>query len=458
MKEISLDDWKRLSPEWGSARKKWAEVSRKLAAGIVEEEKTWHQVRPHAARIQTYDNANRAAKKVPIPVSEFQMTGMRVPWDELDGMDWVILLSNRPSRADRCRWERLNGDNWATLLAVRPQFEDKCAWEKLGGRAWSKLLSVRPRFAKRCPWEKLGESDWKRLLAAQPQLAGHQSAQADAEVDAGALLERFRTGLTREGLLELAGAAGRRLVPEGAQLGEWRVGGFLGRGGSAEVYCARHSLLGTQAALKVLWREEPQPKERFLREARFLAGRPGASFPMFLGAGETEGRPWMALELLEAYPLPSKDAEVAKYMLEVGAAVAALHAAGWLHRDIKPENVLRRADGHAVLADLGLLKKFRTGGDEKAGGGASTVSVVDGHPVGVGTPAYAAPEQFAGGEATPAMDVHALGILGNTCFGGNPPKDWKRILSKATNTVPGWRYPTVEAMMRAIQRLKCRKE
>jgi serine/threonine-protein kinase len=71
--------------------------------------------------------------------------------------------------------------------------------------------------------------------------------------------------------------------------------------------------------------------------------------------------------------------------------------------------------------------------------------------VGVGTPGYAAPEQFDGGEATPATDVYALGILGDACFGGRPPSNWEGILGKATNAVPRRRYPNVGEMMAAIR-------
>lgn len=448
---MDVRQWKEISGEWASASKHWEEVSRKLAEGIVESyPPPPKEIKPAFSRVH-YGPRPVPERPRPMPFGWTSNEKIVNPWDELDGMDWVILLARRPSRAPRCRWGKLDGDNWADLLSVKPQFEDKCAWNKLDGGAWSRLLSVRPLFAGKCAWEKLGEEDWKRLLAAQPKLARYRK---NAEGDVMALFERFRTGLTREGVLELAGAAGRRLLPEGTEVGEWTVGGFLGRGGSAEVYCARHRFLGVLAALKVLWREEPQPRERFRREARFLMEEPGASFPRVLGAGETDGRPWMALELLEEYPLPSEGGEVARYLLEVGAAVAALHAKGWLHRDIKPENILRRADGHAVLADLGLLKKYAEVGEEESGNATGTVSVVDGRPVGVGTPAYAAPEQFAGGEATPAMDVHALGMLGDQCFGGNPPKNWERVLAKATNSVPRRRYQSVDEMMAAIKKLK----
>jgi hypothetical protein len=262
--------------------------------------------------------------------------------------------------------------------------------------------------------------------------------------DGDTSLERY---LAREGA-----ARGEPEAPHlweaGREVGEWTVTAFLARGGSAETYCARHRRLGTAAALKVLWREEAAPRARFERETAFLMENRDPAFPAFLGTGEEEGRPWMAMELLEECPLPSADAEVARYLDDVGRGVAALHARGWLHRDLKPRNILRRADGHAVLVDFGLLKPI--GGEETVAAGPA-LSVVDGREVGVGTPGYSAPEQFAGGPATPAADVYALGMLAEECFGGKPPRAWNRIIRRATGALPRQRYAGVAEMLRAIR-------
>lgn len=266
--------------------------------------------------------------------------------------------------------------------------------------------------------------------------------------DSDELLEAY---LAESGEADLAEQTPPRLWDDGREVGEWIVTGFLARGGNAEVYCAKHRRLGTRAALKVLWRDGTGPRERFETESRFLMGNPGPSFPAFHGAGVEDGRPWLAMELLDECPLPSSDRAVARYLLDVGEGVATLHAHGWLHRDIKPRNILRRADGRAVLADFGLLKAIGEDGPERAvaGGGPS---VVDGKEVGVGTPGYSSPEQFTGGGATPAADVYALGMLAEECFGGNPPRVWEKIIRGATAALPRQRYPDVASLLRAIRR------
>ena len=259
--------------------------------------------------------------------------------------------------------------------------------------------------------------------------------------------------LSRSGAAAAGDAAGNgRLWREGREVGEWTVAGFVGRGGSAEVYCARHRRLGTAAVLKVLCRDGDGPRERFDRETRFLMESPGLSFPVFYGAGVEEGRPWIAMELLEDCPLPSTDKAVASYLLDVARGVAELHRRGWIHRDLKPRNILRRSDGHAVLVDFGLLKRAGEDAARETAAGRVSPSVVDGREVGVGTPGYAAPEQFAGGAATPATDVHALGILADECFGGRPPRVWERIIRRATASLPRQRYADAAAFARAIRR------
>ena len=254
-------------------------------------------------------------------------------------------------------------------------------------------------------------------------------------------------------------AAGR--FPPGSIFGVWRLTAFIGRGGNGEVYCAEHATLGTPAAVKVLVREEPRAKERFAREAKLLSELKSTSFPQFFSYGESNGFPYIAMELLEPGDLPKGEGAVARFLLDVCDAVAELHAQGIVHRDIKPGNILWRMVGSRVprdrrravraslpavpvLADLGLVKDVAT-----SAAGRPTSDITIG---GVGTPGYGAPEQMERGEATPAVDIHALGVLADRCFGGHPPRAWARIIERATSSIPARRYPTVAAFARAIRR------
>ena len=257
----------------------------------------------------------------------------------------------------------------------------------------------------------------------------------------------------------------------GTEIGGWRIAGFIGRGGSSEVYCVKNCSTGEPAALKILHRTERQHLDRFAREVHFLETHAGMAvspsvgsrvprdrhFPRFFAKGTYDRRPYVVQELLEPLPLPRSEREIARFFCSVAEGVSELHALGLVHRDIKPANILWRLVGSRVprdrrpavpvIIDFGLLKEISIA-PVRSG---DNLSVVDGREVGVGTPRYAAPEQFAGGEATPATDIHALGRLAYECFEGRPPRIWARIIRRATSSIPKERYQTAGDFIRAIR-------
>ena len=238
----------------------------------------------------------------------------------------------------------------------------------------------------------------------------------------------------------------------GTVISNWRIVAFLGRGGSGEVYRAVHGANPHQeAAVKILVRSDGSRLERFRREADMLSELKCRALPRIYGFGEVDGKPYMAMELLDPYELPREDREIASFLIAVAEGVKSLHDCGVVHRDIKPQNIMRRKDGSPVIIDLGLAKRISDAQRLPQ----STLSIVDGRQVGLGTPQYAAPEQFSGGEITPGADIHALGKLADECFGGKPPRTWRRIIERATSSIPERRYPSVAAFIRAIRRRNC---
>ena len=243
--------------------------------------------------------------------------------------------------------------------------------------------------------------------------------------------------------------AGSASLATGTILSGWRIVAFLGRGGSAEVYRVVHLSLPLQGALKILIRNEASHIERFKRETLLLADLRHLAFPRFFGSGEIDGRPYIIMELLEPMDLPRKDGAVAVFLTAVAEGVKALHAKGIIHRDLKPQNIMRRADGSPVIIDLGLAKKYSPLTRLKM---PPTLSVVDGKRVGLGTPRYAAPEQFSGGEISPAADIHALGMLADECFDGKAPLCWMRIIRRCSSSIPFLRYQSADDFIRAVRR------
>jgi len=201
-------------------------------------------------------------------------------------------------------------------------------------------------------------------------------------------------------------------------VGDYRVEERLGGGGQCDVYRARHGRLGRYVALKLLRCDlvaDDVHRERFLREARACARLCHPNIVEVFDVGVHDGRPYMAMELVEGGDLRSVllgDSPL-RWRLETAAALAdaldAAHREGVVHRDLKPENVLLDRDGNVKVADWGLAKLVR----EK------NPLTVEG--TFLGTPSYVAPEQVRREPVTTAADLYALGVLVFELVAGRPP-------------------------------------
>ena len=236
------------------------------------------------------------------------------------------------------------------------------------------------------------------------------------------------------------------ILTEGDVLSEYRIVTFLGRGGCGEVYSARHEKLGSMAAIKILFKDTPDMRARFEREAKILAEKRYREFPQFIAYGEYNGRPFLVEELLVSRELPKEDKAVAEFLIKVATAVGRLHGIGFIHRDIKPDNILWRKSGEPVLIDMGLACM-----DGEGRKSATSLSIVDGKPLAVGTPGYAAPEQLIGGKVDAATDIHALGVLANACFSNRPSREWSRIIRRSASTLASQRYRSTDEFIRAVK-------
>jgi tetratricopeptide (TPR) repeat protein len=212
----------------------------------------------------------------------------------------------------------------------------------------------------------------------------------------------------------------RRPILEGI-FGPYEIEGEIARGGVGAVFRAREVANGRPVALKVLLDGEDADevdRERFRRECETSKslGLPG--MVQILAVGEVDGRPYMAMELVEGRSLdkliPEKSLSVQDslvLMQSVAETSGALHEAGYVHRDIKPANILLDAYGTPKLADFGLVKSL----DE--------VTRLTAAGLVCGTPAYMAPEQARGeGKAVdPRSDVWALGAVLYEMLAATPP-------------------------------------
>jgi hypothetical protein len=179
----------------------------------------------------------------------------------------------------------------------------------------------------------------------------------------------------------------------------YTVDGELGRGAFGVVLRARDRELERAVAIKLLATQGgAELKERFDREAALLAALEHPGVVRIYDYGHTQDGPYLVMELLEGCTLEDDTApDLAAVAREVGAALEAIHGAGALHRDVKPGNIMRTRDGRTVLVDLGLARDQRH-------------ATLTGTGQLVGTPAYLAPEIWAGHVAGPPADWFALGV------------------------------------------------
>ena len=255
----------------------------------------------------------------------------------------------------------------------------------------------------------------------------------------------FSTWLTSEGK-SIAADDTPRLLRPGDVLDGWRVISFTARGGNAEVYRAEHTELKTVAATKISIADTPESLARFKLEAQILGDIRHEALPGFHAFGEKSGHAYLITEFLQPLELPRTDRAVAKFATDIATALEALHANGIVHRDLKPGNVMTRNGRDPVLVDLGYAKRISSSAARQ-----QSISIEKSRLVGLGTPGYAAPEQFTGEEITPAADIHALGVLLNECFDGKPPRHWKRIIAKCTSSLPDYRFHTAQEFIQSVR-------
>jgi hypothetical protein len=151
--------------------------------------------------------------------------------------------------------------------------------------------------------------------------------------------------------------------------GRYELRRIVGRGGAAVVFAAEHVRVRRWVALK-LPLIHPDYRElvsaRLRRETAAIAHVRHPAVVDVVDAGEWEGLPYLAMELLEGRSLSSLIAArgrlsseaVIKIGVELASGLAATHTAGVLHRDVKPDNVLiTRSPAEQVhLCDFGIAR------------------------------------------------------------------------------------------------------
>ena len=255
--------------------------------------------------------------------------------------------------------------------------------------------------------------------------------------------------------------------------GRFRIDGWLGEGGLAEVFSAVDSD-GRELALKALHAHlahHAVVRERFEREMDLTRRVAGPGIVTVFDIYEHAGRPFFTMERLRGMTLadrlargPMRGDEARRIAWEICAALRGPHAAGALHRDLKPQNVFLTAQGVKLL-DFGAAKEA----EEPALTAGSRV---------LGTPGYIAPEVWEGDPPDPRSDLYAVGamffemIAGQRAFPVEEPsmlaalqrappdlrlvrrlasKEDAAIVARALAPDPEARFLTARQIMRALE-------
>ncbi|MGB8647501.1 MAG: protein kinase [Anaerolineae bacterium] len=185
--------------------------------------------------------------------------------------------------------------------------------------------------------------------------------------------------------------------------GRYELQAELGRGGMGVVYRAHDTLLDRDVAVKLLTRQAigAEGRVRLLNEARAVARLNHPNIVAVYDAGETEGAPFVVMELVEGASLhdrPPRELEtIVSITRQVCAALAHAHAHQIIHRDLKPENVIVTTGGVVKLMDFGLAR--------------SVASRVSTEGTITGTVFYLAPELALGQPFDGRADLYALGVM-----------------------------------------------
>jgi eukaryotic-like serine/threonine-protein kinase len=298
---------------------------------------------------------------------------------------------------------------------------------------------------------------------------------------------------------EIGGSAGSSIsagrpapLTRGATVGRYIVVELVGAGGMGEVYGAFDPQLDRRIALKILRVAGPDSVDgaRVLREARALARLSHPNVVAVFDAGTADEAVYIAMELVDGVTLTKwlrerrEWHEVLAIFLQAGRGLAAAHSTGLVHRDFKPDNAMVGVDGRVRVMDFGLARVAvgRESAEPVATTGSATALPLDLTATGtlVGTPAYVAPEVYAGASADERADQFSFcvalwgALFRMRPFGGDVAYEIAAAAARgdirpppASSAVPGWlravverglaakpeaRWPDLHALLAALER------
>lgn len=204
------------------------------------------------------------------------------------------------------------------------------------------------------------------------------------------------------------------------ELSDFEIGAVLGQGGMATVHRAVYRPTGEEVALKLILgnvENDPTFMERFRREVKATIGLKHPNICRVIGAGEGDGRLFMAMEIIDGGSVRELKQKFGGRMplqlavelsAQLLAALGAAHEQGVIHRDLKPANLMLTRTGFLKLVDFGIAKS-------------SSDATLTATGMLVGTPAFMSPEQVRGDELDGRSDLFSTGLIMHDLLCGRSP-------------------------------------
>jgi len=206
----------------------------------------------------------------------------------------------------------------------------------------------------------------------------------------------------------------------GRMVSRYRIVEVIGRGAMGIVFKAQDTVVDRFVALKILAEKlvnDPEMLHRCEREAGAASAVNHPNICTVFETGNWEGRPFLAMELLDGQTLDDRLAagpiaadQLVAIAIGVASALEAAHAVGLVHRDIKPGNLFLTGSGQVKVLDFGLAKVKTPA--VPLGDDSPTVAVfVTRRNTVLGTLAYMSPEQVCCEPLDGRADLYSLGVV-----------------------------------------------
>ncbi len=251
-------------------------------------------------------------------------------------------------------------------------------------------------------------------------------------------------------------------LPEQTLLaGRYQLISRIGQGGMGAVYKASDTRFNNRPiAIKEMSSAGLPParlqeaEAAFEREAHLLADLLHPNLPRIYDNFAENERSYLVMDFIEGEtieeylehigggPLPID--VVLKWAEQLCDVLNYLHThqPPIIFRDLKPANVMISENGHLYLIDFGIARIFKPGKQHDT--------------VALGSPGYAAPEQYGKAQSTPRSDIYSLGALLHHLLTGVDPSEQPFFFRPASQLNPAI-PPDLEALLQQMLEMDAEK-